>query len=217
MIIKDIQIDYIVVGMVQTNCYIIHRENSDQCVIADPGDRADTILKYLDEKGLTPEAILLTHGHFDHALGVKTLRDATGATVWVGAADESLLYLPERNCADLFFPKDFDYPSVHADRLIKTGDEIRLGANTFRVTETPGHTEGSVIFDTGEYLFTGDTLFANGFGRTDLYGGNMTALLTSLRKIQALSGERKVRTGHGNSSTLSKERKNIEDILYNYS
>ena len=204
-------------GALLTNTYICIDEASESCIVIDPGLDGDGVYSKITERGLTLTDILLTHGHFDHALGVKTLRDATGATVWVGAADESLLYLPERNCADLFFPKDFDYPSVHADRLIKTGDEIRLGANTFRVTETPGHTEGSVIFDTGEYLFTGDTLFANGFGRTDLYGGNMTALLTSLRKIQALSGERKVRTGHGNSSTLSKERKNIEDILYNYS
>ena len=128
-------------GALLTNTYICIDEASESCIVIDPGLDGDGIYKKITERGLTLTDILLTHGHFDHALGVKTLRDATGATVWVGAADESLLYLPERNCADLFFPKDFDYPSVHADRFIKTGDEIRLGANTFRVTETPGHTE----------------------------------------------------------------------------
>ena len=203
-------------GDLMTNTYFCIDENTKECFIIDPGTDGEAVYKKASERDLGITHIILTHGHFDHALGVKSLKEKTGATVAIGAKDAELLTDKIKNSACIFYPGDFEYPSVEPDRLLFEGDTLTLGSDVFTVIETPGHTKGGICLDTGELLFTGDTLFASGFGRTDLYGGDLGELLNSLSVISKISGERKVCPGHGNLSTLSRQRSCIEDIIYNY-
>lgn len=207
MIIKDIQIDYIVVGMVQTNCYIIHRENSDQCVIADPGDRADTILKYLDEKGLTPEAILLTHGHFDHILAVAEIAAAKGCPVIVCDKEAALLADATQNCTIMGTGKAY---ALQADRMVKDGEQFSVAGMNIKVIHTPGHTSGSCCYYFEEgFALCGDTIFLESVGRTDLPTGNDYQIIPSIEeKIYALPDDTVLFPGHGQHTSVGYEKKN---------
>ena len=179
-------------GNYQTNCYIVHEENAKTCVILDPGYQAEDILRELQGLGLTLEAILLTHGHFDHVGAVKTLAAETDCRVYLHR-DE--LTLPEQFTAGPLFYTD----------LYEKGSLSLAGLN-FRVLHTPGHTPGSVSLICEKHLFSGDTLFAGSCGRTDLPGGDWTTIRKSLLRLRELEGEYAVHPGHGESTTLALER-----------
>ncbi|MBQ9545006.1 MAG: MBL fold metallo-hydrolase [Clostridia bacterium] len=199
-----------IIGAIQTNCYFLIPDSSSDVIVIDPGMDGEGVLEKLGEKGLKAKYVLLTHGHFDHSMGAQMLREA-GAKLAVHAEDVELLGDQQKNGALMYFgsPRP-DYPAPEADIVLSDGDAISLGEISLKVVHTPGHTKGSVCFDGGDALFSGDTLFRDGFGRTDLFGGSLAALSHSLVRLGDLPGEKKLYPGHGSSSYLAREKTNIE-------
>ena len=189
-------------GALQANCYLLSDEEGATAVI-DPGDEAGTILETVRAGELAVEAILLTHAHFDHILAADELRRETGAPVYVYETDAPALADPRRSLTVL--AKGGAGP-LRADHLLKDGEELRVGRRAVSVLHTPGHTPGSCCFLCGDALFSGDTLFAGSIGRTDFPGGDDQAMAASLRMLAALEPGIRVFPGHGESTTLSKER-----------
>ena len=181
-------------GDYQTNCYIIHDENSKTCCIIDPGYDADFILDKLSSLGLTPEAILLTHGHFDHVGAVKELAAETQCDVYIHPDDLSMP--PMMTAGPLYYTKTY-----------AEGTQLKLAGLDIAVMHTPGHTPGSVCLLAENAIFSGDTLFRGSCGRTDLPGGNWATIIQSLKRLAALEGNFWVFSGHGGSTTLRDEKK----------
>ena len=188
-----LKIHVLPLGDYQTNCYIVHEENSTGCLIIDPGYEPEIIASYLAEKGLAPEAILLTHCHFDHVGAVKDLAAQFDCKVFL---DKKELTLP---------PMMTNGPLYYTDGFAD-GDTLTLAGIPVRVLETPGHTPGSVCLLMEDTMFSGDTLFAGSCGRTDLPCGDARAMRDSLRRLAALSENYRVCPGHGPSSTLNREK-----------
>ncbi len=188
-----LKIHVLPLGDYQTNCYIVHEENSTDCLIIDPGYEPEIISSYLEEKGLTPEAILLTHCHFDHVGAVKDLAAQYDCKVFL---DKKELAMP---------PMLTNGPLYYTDGY-GDGDTLTLAGIPIQVLETPGHTPGSVCLIMEDTLFSGDTLFAGSCGRTDLPCGDARAMRDSLRRLAVLSENYRVCPGHGPSSTLNREK-----------
>ena len=180
-------------GAYQTNCYILHQEASSSCVVIDPGYTPEVILDFLAGKGLTLEAILLTHGHFDHVGAVRDLAAETGCRVYLNPGDLSMP--PKLTAGPLYYTDTYS-----------EGDTISPAGISFQVLSTPGHTPGSVCLIAEDFLFSGDTLFAGSCGRTDLPGGSTRAIRESLRRLATLPQDYSVHPGHGESTTLAWEK-----------
>ena len=179
-------------GSYQTNCYIVWEK--DACVVIDPGYEPEIVLAETAQRGLTIEAILLTHGHFDHVGGVRFLAERLDCPIYIHAAE---LSLPESfTDGPLVYTKNYD-----------EGDEVTLAGLTFRVLHTPGHTPGSVCLACEDTMFSGDTLFMDSCGRTDFPGGDNVQMHKSLQRLAGLQGEFQVLPGHGPATTLAQERK----------
>ena len=193
-------------GPLWTNSYVIDDGNGAAVCFDAGGDPAD-VLGWLRNEKLTLAAIVLTHGHMDHILGVAPLARATGAAVYVPEADASLLRDPNMNLA-----ADFGYSvePVIADNIVHDGDVFTVGELTVEALHTPGHTPGSACYvvSQGEekLLVSGDTLFARSIGRTDLAGGDMDAMTRSLARLAAIPGDMPVLPGHGPETSLERER-----------
>ena len=183
------------VGMLGTNCYIVTDEDTFECAIIDPGAESNTILDYIESNKLKPAAIFLTHGHFDHYMALDAVRDATGAPVYINKLDVNTDGGRDQHKLD-------DDGNL---RWYAEGDVLKIGGLDIAVLGTPGHSPGSVTLKCESALFTGDTLFRDSCGRTDL-GGNMDILLGSLKRLSDLEGDYEVYPGHADSSTLSRER-----------
>ena len=181
-------------GAYQTNCYIIHEEGSNACCVIDPGYDADLILDKLASLDLTEEAILLTHGHFDHVGAVRELAAETGCDVYIHPED--LTMPPMMTAGPLYYTKTY-----------AEGSRLHLAGLDIAVLHTPGHTPGSVCLLVDSTLFSGDTLFAGSCGRTDLPGGDWSTILKSLNRLSEIEGNLWVFPGHGGSSTLRDEKK----------
>lgn len=187
------KITSLTVGSIGTNCYIVYDEGTKAAVVIDPGDDAALVEARIKALGLRVLAILLTHGHFDHGGDADRIRTLTGAPVYLHPADRSL-------------PSWLTH-GLTADRDLAEGDELEFEGLRFRVLHTPGHTPGGVCLLCGGRLFAGDTLFAGSCGRTDLPGGSWEELLRSLRRLAELDGDYTVLPGHGEPTTLARERK----------
>ena len=180
-------------GSYQTNCYIIYDENSKTCCVIDPGYTPEIVLAKVDDLGLTVEAILLTHGHFDHVGGVKQLAAETGCDVYLCAEDLSMP--PMMTAGQLYYTKTYG-----------EGSHLSLAGLEISVLHTPGHTPGSVCLMVENHIFSGDTLFCGSCGRTDLPGGDWATILKSLGRLAALECNYWIHPGHGESTTLSREK-----------
>lgn len=180
-------------GLYQTNCYIVHAPGSRTCCIIDPGYEAATILHKVEALGLEVEAILLTHGHFDHVGAVAEIAAETDCHVYISAADLSL-------------PPMITGGKLYYTHTYPAGGSVAAAGLTFRVIPAPGHTPGSVCLVCGDVMFSGDTLFCGSCGRTDLPGGNHRQILSSLATLAALPGNYRVYPGHGSSTELAWER-----------
>ena len=180
-------------GSLYTNCYMVWGDDSPSCVLVDPGFQADAILEQVRSRNKQVEAILLTHGHFDHVGGVKEIAAQTGCKVFLHEGDLSL-------------PSQLTLGQIPYTDNYEEGDELSLAGVTFRVLHTPGHTPGSVCLLCGDAMLSGDTLFACSCGRTDLPGGDHRQMRKSLSRLAALQEDYKVLPGHGESSTLSYEK-----------
>ena len=178
------------VGDLSTSCYIVWNDEADGCVVIDPGYEPERIRAACEGRKI--EAILLTHGHFDHIGGVKELAK-DGAEIVIHQQDAPMLTSPELNAGWLVGDH---VTAPKATRTVAEGDTLSYAGVTFTVLHTPGHTPGCVCYQTGKWLFTGDTLFHFGYGRTDLPGGNMAQLAASLRRLQPLAQQYEVFPGH---------------------
>jgi hydroxyacylglutathione hydrolase len=194
------------VGQVAENCFVLRKDGSDRAIIVDPGDEADRILKPIDELGLTVEAILLTHTHFDHIGAVAPVARATGAPVWCPEIETQVLadinsYVP--------WPGFGPFEDYEADHTVSGGEKLALAGLEIDVIFTPGHSPGHVTYSIPdeEAIFSGDVLFQGSVGRTDLPFGDWPTLLESIRNlIDALPPETTVYPGHMGITTLGAER-----------
>ena len=191
MLIKTIP-----VGQLETNCYVVTNEDTLQCVVIDPGDESNTILDYMESNRLKCEAVMLTHGHFDHTGAVDAVIEETGATVYMNSRDDNRV--THSHQLNYVLPEN----GINYD----DGDLIDAAGLRFEILATPGHTPGSVTIRCEDCLFTGDTLFRGSLGRTDLDGGDMEKELASLKKLCSLEGDYEVYPGHMDSTTLQRER-----------
>lgn len=181
------------VGSYHTNCYMVY-EDTARCVLIDPGFQPEELLELVQAKGKTVEAILLTHGHFDHVGGVKKIAEQTGCRVYI--CQEDILLNPMLTAGPL-----------HYTHTYKEGDVLTLAGMTFTVMQTPGHTPGCVCLLCGDTIFSGDTLFAGTCGRTDLPGSSHVEMMHSLARLAKLEKDYQVLPGHGNSSTIFQEKR----------
>jgi len=197
-------VEKLVVGLFDTNCYIVGSQSSGEGMIIDPGDKAKAILKKVEELGLDIKLIVLTHGHIDHVGALKKIKEATGVEVAMHSDDaQSLGKQPLGIVLGLFYPAP---PSP--DRLLEDGDSIDVGDLRFEVLHTPGHTPGGICLLGEGVIFSGDTLFKYSVGRTDLPGGSYTKLMDSIQaKLMTLPDDTVVYPGHGPDTTIGGERK----------
>jgi glyoxylase-like metal-dependent hydrolase (beta-lactamase superfamily II) len=191
-------------GEMGTNCYIVDTEveNSGKNIAfaVDIGDEPEKVLKYITNKNLDLQAILLTHGHFDHIGGVRKIQDETSAKVYVSQEDSEKLTDSKLNLSY----RHFQIPEIPDYEIL--GESLEIGGVEIKVLKTPGHTKGSVCFQVENYLFSGDTLFQNSIGRTDFPDGDLDVMRKSLKVLKDLPGDYQVLPGHGIGTTLQRER-----------
>ena len=193
-------------GAFGTNCYIVSNEQTGRCIIIDPGDEADKVKKKIEERSLSPEAILLTHGHFDHIMAVESLREHYGVPLYMHKADIEMITDPAKSSMLTFGGRD--EPLRPPEKTVNDGDTLTVAGIEVRVLFTPGHTKGSVCYIAQGCVFCGDTVFRGSIGRYDLYGGDYDELMRSVEKIKALPDEYKLYPGHGASTTVEREKIN---------
>ena len=201
----NLKIGRIVMGMCQTNCYFVYPEGKSEVILFDPADRGDYIYHSLKDKGFTVAAILLTHGHFDHIWGLEELKELSGAKVYAYEEEKEVCENASVNVS-----KGAGRPcEITADEYVKDGATISVAGMSCQLIATPGHTKGSCCyyFEEEGILISGDTLFQESGGRTDLPTGSMSALVRSVKeKLMVLPADVKVYPGHGESTTIGYEK-----------
>lgn len=206
------RIERLIVGQLQTNCYLawphfspLAGEANPQdngAIIIDPGDDADFIIRKIQDLKLQPTFIVATHGHFDHVLAVTELRLAFKIPFLIHQAD--LFLLKRLQETTKYFTGTETDPILPPDEFVKEGDLIKFGNEKLKVIETPGHTPGSIALFTPGILFSGDTVFAQGVGRTDFAYASPKKLENSLKKLFKLPNKTVVYPGHGSTTAIEK-------------
>lgn len=200
-----LRVEHYVVGPVQTNCYFAVNTETDEVLIVDPGASARELAQKIREEGLEPRAVLLTHGHFDHAAGAEELAGEFGIPIYAHEAEKEILESEEKNSSWMIGKREV----FHADTFVRDEQELDLAGFHIRVLYTPGHTKGGCCYylPYEDTLFSGDTLFAMSVGRSDLPTGSSSQLIRSIReKLMKLPDATAVYTGHGDSTTIETER-----------
>jgi glyoxylase-like metal-dependent hydrolase (beta-lactamase superfamily II) len=191
-------------GQFAQNCYLVADTAVGECAIVDPGEESGRILAEVARRGWRVTGIWLTHAHVDHILGVAAVKAATGAPIYLHAADRPLYDgLPQQ----AQWMGLTAMPAPPPDAELRDGDRVRVGTHEFEVRHTPGHSPGAVSFIAPGVALTGDALFAGSVGRTDLPGGDGAALLRSIRsRLLPLPDDTVVHSGHGPATTIGEER-----------
>ena len=201
----EIKIGKMLIGSVQTNCYFLYREDQKEVICIDPADQGEQIYQKLLSQGFTIKAILLTHGHFDHIFGCDVIKEKTNAPIYALKQEKELLGNATQNVS-IQFGRPY---TLNADYYFEDGESITIAGMNVRVIATPGHTAGSCCFYLEEVgmLISGDTLFEESVGRTDLPTGSGAQLARSVKeKLFILPEETKVYPGHGDATTIGHEK-----------
>lgn len=202
----EISIHSLVLGMVQTNCYLITNEATKEAVIIDPAGEADRLCRFIDSRGLKPVAVLLTHGHFDHVMAVPEVTKKYGIKAYAHEDEAEVMASPYLNGCEMIGAR----VSVKPDEVFTDKAKLVFGDMLFEVIFTPGHTQGGVCFYMPQVkkLLCGDTLFEASVGRTDLPTGSMSTLIRSIReRLFVLDDDVEALPGHGPSTTIGYEKK----------
>ncbi len=194
-------------GIYAVNCYVLGDKATNKAAVIDPGGDVDRIMKMLEDNNLELEYIMLTHAHVDHIGGVQELISKTGVSVYMHNDD---LYMLVNGVANQSVALGGPVVEAKIDEhveFVEDGDILELGELELSIIHTPGHTEGGISIQTGNFIFTGDTLFASSIGRSDLEGGNETKLLDSIKnKLFVLDEDLTVLPGHGPATTIGTEK-----------
>lgn len=193
------------VGEVQTNCYIGINKTTKEAFIVDPGASAEMLAKELKELKVKPTAILLTHGHFDHAGAADRLAEMLKVKIYAHEEEEETLTEPRYNLSGMIGRGD----KYHADVYVREGQQLDIAGFSMQVFHVPGHTAGGCCYyiPKEDVLFSGDTLFCQSIGRTDFPGGSMSQLVRAIReKLLELPEQTEVYPGHMDSTTIGQER-----------
>ena len=199
------KIEQYCVGEVATNCYFAIQEETKEMLVIDPGDSAKMLEGHIRREGLKPQAVLLTHGHFDHAMAAEELAGIFGIKIYAHEAEKDTLEDPGKNVSIMAGGRDV----YHADVFVKDGEVLHLAGMELKVLHTPGHTEGGCCYylEKEKVLFSGDTLFCQSVGRTDFPGGSMSALVRGIKeKLMVLPDDVEVYPGHMGMKTIGSER-----------
>ena len=199
-----ITISCYVVGMISTNCYLIEDEATKKRAVIDPGDHSDQLITEIDKRGGVLDLLLLTHGHYDHIIGVRELCDRYHPTVCACKDEMEVLQKGLYNRSSIH---NIRINSFTVDRLLSDGDVIELGESRITFMHTPGHTKGSGMYIVDDHIFSGDTVFCESVGRTDFDTSDPEAMMRSIARIKALEGDYHIYPGHDIFTTLSHEKK----------
>ena len=175
------------------NCYIVYDGNGGKCAVIDPA--SSDVISAMEKLSLTPEFVLLTHGHFDHISGVNEFLEKYNVPVYIHEEDAELLADGYKNASSLLIGTTVNVKAK--PRILRDGDELLLGELKINVMHTPGHTRGCVCYFCGDAVFTGDTVFAYDRGRTDLYGGDESTIINSIKMLMPLLKGKTIYPGHG--------------------
>jgi len=197
------KIHTLVVGRLQTNSYVITSKR--EAIIVDPGDEPQRIIDFIKDINARPTRIVATHTHFDHVLGVDGVREATKTPFLIHQDDLSMLQSMQARVRQIM---GFEVPPPpKVDGYLKDGDSFKIGEETIRILHTPGHSPGSISLAGEGYVLTGDALFNQSIGRTDLPGGDLNTLIRSIReKLFKLDDDTTVYPGHGPETTIGDEK-----------
>lgn len=198
-------LEKIVIDLMDVNCYIFGDDKTKEIAIIDPGGNTDLIIEKIGENNLKVIAIINTHGHIDHIAGNEIMKDYFNAPLLIHKKDSMMIKSIHENLSAFFEPS---FVSPPADRLLDDNDIISIGSINLKVIHTPGHTQGSICLNFENIIFTGDTLFAGGIGRTDLSGGSEKDLMESInKKLLVFPDDTLIYPGHGPSSKIGIEKK----------
>jgi len=201
----------IIVGPLETNCYLVSCPETMECAIIDPGAEPEAIFRLIAEKSLKPKVILNTHGHIDHIGANKDIKEKFDIPLYIHSEDSSMLKSVLQSEMGIFLGAKESPP---ADHFFEDGEEIDIGKSSLKVIHTPGHSPGSVSFLGDGFLLSGDTLFYGGVGRTDLPGGSWQELVDSIKnKILTMPEEMIVLPGHGPHTSVGQEKRSNPFIL----
>lgn len=200
------KIGRIVMGICQTNCYFLYEEDKKEVIFVDPADKGDVLYNKLKEAGFSVAGILLTHAHFDHIWGAETLRKLSGAKIYAAKKERELCEDAVKNVSDRCGRPCIIVPDVY----LEDGEDVTIAGMTAKMIETPGHTAGSCCyyFEKDKILISGDTLFEESIGRTDLATGSFSDIIRSIKdKLFLLPDDVKVYPGHGDETSIGHEKK----------
>lgn len=198
-----------------SNCYVLISDGSDgnrHAAVVDPSASAVRIMELILQKNARLDYIVMTHGHFDHIMSLDTLRSISGSPAFIHENDAEMLTDGEKNAYRFFFGQD--KVCRPAENLLHDGDKLTLGREELEIILTPGHSKGSICIlnQKNGFMLTGDTIFADSYGRFDLYGGDRLTLAKSLSSLHRFNRGLIIYPGHGDSETLGRALDNIYQI-----